>query len=81
MLHELAHLGVIFLLFTVGLHISLKNILQREVLGVGLIHLLISVAIFIPVSLYFGLSLEASIIIAITLGFSSTVLAAKGLET
>ncbi|TVQ04405.1 MAG: potassium transporter KefC [Balneolaceae bacterium] len=80
MLHELAHLGVIFLLFTVGLHISLKNILQREVLGVGLIHLLISSAIFIPVSLYFGLSLEASIIVAITLGFSSTVLAAKGLE-
>ena len=29
-LHEIAHLGVIFLLFTVGLHISLKNILKKR---------------------------------------------------
>lgn len=81
MLHEIAHLGVIFLLFTVGLHISLKGILQKEVLGVGLIHLAASTAIFVPVSLFFGLSVEAAVIVSITLGFSSTVLAAKGLET
>ncbi len=81
LLHEIAHLGVIFLLFTVGLHISLKGILQKEVLGVGLIHLAISTAIFVPVSLFFGLSVEAAVIVSITLGFSSTVLAAKGLET
>ncbi len=81
MLHEIAHLGVIFLLFTVGLHISLKSIIQKEVLGVGIIHLLISAAIFVPVGLFFGLNLEAAIVVAITLGFSSTVLAAKGLET
>lgn len=80
MLHDIAHLGVIFLLFTVGMHISLNNILQKEVLGVGLIHLAISSVVFIPVSLYFGLSTEAAVIVAITLGFSSTVLAAKGLE-
>jgi predicted Kef-type K+ transport protein len=80
MLHEIAHLGVIFLLFTVGLHISLKNILQKEVLGPGLIHLMISSAIFVPVSLYFGLNAEAAVVVAVTLGFSSTVLAAKGLE-
>ena len=80
MLQDIAHLGVIFLLFTVGLHISLKNILQKEVLGVGLIHLAISSVIFVPVSLYFGLNLEAAILVSITLGFSSTVLAAKGLE-
>lgn len=81
MLHEIAHLGVIFLLFTVGLHISLKSILQKEVLGVGLIHLATSTLIFIPVSLFFGLNTETAVIVAITLGFSSTVLAAKGLET
>lgn len=80
MLREIAHLGVTFLLFTVGLHISLKNILQKEVLGIGLIHLTISSVIFVPVSLYFGLPLEAAILVSITLGFSSTVLAAKGLE-
>jgi predicted Kef-type K+ transport protein len=80
-LKEIAHLGVVFLLFTVGLHIKLKNIVQLEVIGPGLIHLAISSAIFLPICLYFGLNLEAAVIISITLGFSSTVLAAKNLET
>lgn len=80
LLDEIAHLGVVFLLFTVGLHIKVQNILQREVLGVGLIHLAVSTAIFFPISLYFGLGIEAAVIISITLGFSSTVLSAKNLE-
>lgn len=80
MLAEISHLGVIFLLFTVGLHIRLKNILRTEVVGVGLIHLAISTLIFTPITLYFGFDLTAAIIISITLGFSSTVLAAKNLE-
>lgn len=79
-LEQVAHLGVIFLLFTVGLHINLKNIMQVEVLGVGLTHLVISSLVFTPICLYFGLSLEASIFVGITLGFSSTVLTAKTLE-
>jgi len=80
MLDEIAHLGVLFLLFTVGLHIRLKNILRYDILGIGLTHLIISTAIFTPISLYFGYGLEAAIIISITLGFSSTVLTAKNLE-
>lgn len=80
MLHEIAHLGVIFLLFTVGLHIRIKNIIRTEVFGVGIAHLASATAIFIPVSLYFGFDLQAAVIISITLGFSSTVLAAKNLE-
>lgn len=80
MLHEIAHLGVIFLLFTVGLHIRIKNIVRTEVFGVGIVHLIISALIFTPVTLYFGFDLQAAVIISITLGFSSTVLAAKNLE-
>lgn len=80
MLKEISHLGVIFLLFTVGLHIRVKNILRIDILGVGLIHLVISALIFTPILLYFGFDLQAAIIIAITLGFSSTVLTAKNLE-
>ncbi|MEX2601086.1 MAG: cation:proton antiporter [Balneolaceae bacterium] len=80
-LHQISHLGVIFLLFTVGLHINLKNILQREVFGVGLAHLILSTAIFTPLSLMFGMDLEAAVIIGILLGFSSTVLTAKMLES
>jgi predicted Kef-type K+ transport protein len=48
LLHQISHLGVIFLLFTVGLHINLRNILRYEVLGVGLTHLFISTLIFTP---------------------------------
>ena len=80
-LNEIAHLGVVFLLFTVGLHIKIKNILALEVLGTGLIHLFISTLIFVPIILFVGLGIEAAIIISIILGFSSTVLAAKNLES
>ena len=80
MLSEIAHLGVLFLLFTVGLHIRLKNILRFDILGVSLSHLLISVLIYVPIILFFDFSLQSAIILAITLGFSSTVLTAKNLE-
>lgn len=79
-LHEVAHLGVLFLLFTVGLHLRLKNITRIEVFGTGSIHLLATTAIFIPVSLALGYDLSSSVIIGIVLGFSSTVLTAKNLE-
>ncbi|MFH5831020.1 cation:proton antiporter [Halalkalibaculum sp. DA3122] len=79
-LHEVAHLGVLFLLFTVGLHLRLKNIVRIEVLGTGGIHLLLSIGIFVPIALLFGYSILASLIIAVVLGFSSTVLTAKNLE-
>lgn len=80
MLHEIAHLGVLFLLFTVGLHLRFKNIIRPEVLGAGSIHLLITTAIFLPISFAFGYSLVPAVIISLVLGFSSTVLAAKSLE-
>jgi len=81
LLDEIAHLGVIFLLFTVGLHINLKNILSIIVLGVGLTHLTISTLIFSGIAVYFGFDLSAALIIGVTLGFSSTVLTAKTLES
>lgn len=80
MLHELSHLGVLFLLFTVGLHIRIKNILRIDILGIALSHLLISAVLFTPITLYFGYNLQSALIISITLGFSSTVLTAKNLE-
>lgn len=80
MLHEIAHLGVLFLLFTVGLHLRIKNILRSEVLGVGGIHLILSVSIFTPVAYLLGSDWTTALIIGIVLGFSSTVLTAKTLE-
>lgn len=79
-IHEIGHLGVLLLLFTVGLHLRIKNILQPEVYGAGGIHLIISTAVFGLIAFAFGYNPLASLIIGILLGFSSTVLAAKALE-
>lgn len=79
-IHEIGHLGVLLLLFTVGLHLRIKNIIRLEVLGGGGIHLLISAAIFGSIATLFGYDPVASVIIGVLLGFSSTVLAAKALE-
>ena len=72
--------NVLLLLFTVGLHLRLKNILQAEVFGGGGLHLVISAGIFTGISILFGYTIISSLIIGVLLGFSSTVLAAKALE-
>jgi predicted Kef-type K+ transport protein len=76
----IADFGVILLLFTVGLHIRLKNLLQLEVFGVGTIHMVISSIVFLVVLLVGGLSTIPALLIAIGLSFSSTVLTAKSLD-
>lgn len=79
-LHEVGHYGVILLLFTVGLHLRIKNIIRPEVFGAGSIHLIITTGIFVLISMAFGFDLIQGLIIGTLLGFSSTVLAAKTLE-
>ena len=79
-IHQIGHLGVLLLLFTVGLHLRLKNIIRPEVFGAGGIHLAVSAIIFGFLAFAFGYDPVASLIIGVLLGFSSTVLAAKALE-
>lgn len=81
LLHEIGHVGVLLLLFTIGLHLRIKSILRPEVLGVGAIHLALSSVLFGLVVLAFGFGFTAAIFIGVALGFSSTVLAAKTLES
>jgi predicted Kef-type K+ transport protein len=80
-LEQAAHLGVLLLLFTVGLKVRLKNFVRAEVWGGGLIHLAIS-GVVIGAALYLlgGLPAKVALIVAVSLGFSSTVIAAKVLE-
>ena len=78
---KIGDLGVIFLLFTVGLHMRVKSLIRPEVLGVGAIHMMLSIALFASVLLLWGAGLAVSLIVAVGLGFSSTVLAAKSLES
>lgn len=81
-LAHIAHLGVLLLLFTVGLKLKLRSIVSAEVIGGSLLHFGITCIVFTP-GLYLLLELDwqTAFILAIALSFSSTVLAAKVLET
>ncbi len=80
-LQHIAHLGVLLLLFTVGLKLKVKSLVRPEVLGGSLLHFLISTAVFTPGFVFFlDISWYTASMLAIALSFSSTVLAAKVLE-
>ena len=80
-LGHVAHMGVLLLLFTVGLKLKIDQIAQPQVIGGALLHFALSVAFFMPVlALVMGLGWNAALLLAIALSFSSTVLAAKLLE-
>lgn len=80
-LEHVAHIGVLLLLFTVGLKLKLRHLLEPIVVGTALIHFTITVAVF-TVGLHFLVGVDAgtAVLLAIALSFSSTVLAAKVLD-
>lgn len=81
-LDHIAHLGVLLLLFTVGLKLKIRSILQPEVIGGSLLHFAVTCLVFTPgIHLIAGLDWSTSLLLAIALSFSSTVLAAKVLES
>lgn len=80
-LKHIAHLGVILLLFTVGLKLNLKNLFKSEILGPGVLHFCLSSAAYTAICSYaFNLDARTSIYLGMALSFSSTVLSAKVLE-
>lgn len=83
-LDQLAHIGVIFLLFTLGLKVRLKNFLQPEVAVSGILQIGISIlllsGLFFLIGLSAGFATSQTILLGILLGVASTVIAAKGLE-
>lgn len=81
LLEHLAHLGVLLLLFTIGLKLNVKSLAEPVVLGSAFIHLAITCLLFTTGFVVFlSLSMDKALLLAIALSFSSTVLAAKVLE-
>jgi predicted Kef-type K+ transport protein len=81
-LSHLSHLGVLLLLFAIGLKIDFKSILRSHVLGTGLVHFLIStLVLYLGLQSFLTLSVQEAFILAAGLSFSSTVLSAKVLES
>ena len=88
-LEKLADLGITILLFTVGLKLNLKVLIRPQVWAVTLFHISIVIAVFgtaifalalINISLFSGLDLRLSLMLAFALSFSSTVFVVKALE-
>ncbi len=70
----LAELGVIFLLFTIGLELSVERLvaMRRWVFGVGTAQLIFSAIALSVIAFHFGNSAEAAMILGTVLAFSST---------
>ncbi|MGB4247369.1 MAG: cation:proton antiporter, partial [Pseudohongiellaceae bacterium] len=47
-LQHVSHLGVLLLLFTVGLKLNVRNLVKPEVIGGGLLHFVFSCVLFAP---------------------------------
>jgi predicted Kef-type K+ transport protein len=81
LLEHVADIGVLLLLFSVGLKLRLKSLARLEVLAGGLLHMAVSILFVMALAVYgAGLSLLSAGVIAVALSFSSTVVAAKVLE-
>ncbi|WP_113907117.1 cation:proton antiporter family protein [Aliidiomarina celeris] len=78
---HVAHLGVLLLLFTVGLKLNVKSLAKPEVAGVGLVHFIVTTLFMYAATRFiFATASTEALLIAVALAFSSTVLAAKVLE-
>jgi glutathione-regulated potassium-efflux system ancillary protein KefC len=78
-LEQLANIGVLLMLFSVGLKLRLANLARVEVIGVAGLHLLLC-AVVIMTLLLLLFPLNLALLLALALAFSSTVLAVKLLE-
>jgi CPA2 family monovalent cation:H+ antiporter-2 len=72
----LAELGVLFLLFTIGLELSLDRLwaMRRLVFGLGSLQVLITGAVIGAIAWRFGNSVPASIVLGACLALSSTAI-------
>lgn len=80
-LDHVSHLGVLLLLFGVGLKLRLAQLAQPQVLGGALLQSLLSTALFgIGLAALLGLDARTALLLGVVLSFSSTVFSAKVLE-
>lgn len=72
--HLLAELGVVFLLFDIGLHFSVRRIwdARRDIFGLGPIQITLCTIAFAAIAVAFGFSIEIALIGGGALALSST---------
>ena len=88
-LARISDLGILLLLFTIGLKLNIKSLLRKHIWRAGIGHMLISVIIFslvmallryLNIAHFSGLDSPSILIVSFALSFSSTVFAVKVLE-
>ena len=79
--NQLAELGVMFLMFGVGMHFSLKDLIQvrRIALPGAILQIAVATLLGIAVSMYWGWSLGSAIVFGLSLSCASTVVLLKAL--
>lgn len=78
-----AELGVMFLLFTIGLELSIDRLwaMRRYVFGAGTAQILAATAVIAAVAVLFGVDLDAAVVFGLGLAFSSTAIVLQLLVT
>lgn len=79
--HLLAELGVVFLLFDIGLHFSFAHMwdVRRDILGLGPLQVGLCAMVFTGLASVFGFGLGVAIVIGTTLALSSTAVVVQTL--
>ena len=72
--HWLAELGIVFLLFMIGLELSIDRlrVMRRYAIGLGLTQVIVSTIVLGGLFVFFGSDLDAAIVIGWALALSST---------
>ena len=75
-LHALAELGIVFLLFAIGLEMSLERLksMRYHTFGFGVMQVVVTVAIVIVLVILIGYGIDTSIVIGGGLGLSSSAI-------
>jgi CPA2 family monovalent cation:H+ antiporter-2 len=78
----LGELGIITLMFMIGLELSLNNLkrLKVYIFGIGNLQIIITTLLIFTIALLFGNSVESSILLGASLALSSTAIVMKLIE-
>ena len=78
-LEQIAEIGVVFLLFTIGLEVSIPRLIamRKIVFGIGSIQVMVSTLSTIVLGLWMGLSWQAAFAVGGALAMSSTAITIK----
>ena len=77
--HSLAEIGIVFLMFSIGLEFSLPKLLtmRRIVFGLGAAQVALTLAIVLAVAMGLGIAWQAGVVLGGALAMSSTAILAK----